>query len=84
MDSAPVCSSYRYADGVIVTRTHGEATSQEQPTGTLRLRDPSLSKMMDAMTKEMITFLEAAGHVKACVEYLVSVCAHQQDGLGRR
>ena len=77
MDVAPVCSSYRYADGAGAVGSLAKlkkssggggaiASVAEQPEGTIRLRDPILSKLMDAMTKEVVTFLEAAGHVKVC------------------
>jgi hypothetical protein len=65
MDSAPVCSSYRYADGVTTPGPGSSHPDEEQPTTTIRLRDANLSKLMDSMTKEAVTYLEAMGHVKA-------------------
>lgn len=66
MDATPVCSSFRYADGVTTAKSHSDSSAQsvEQPSSTIRLRDASLAKLMDSMTKEIVTYLEAKGHVK--------------------
>lgn len=65
-----MCASYRYSETPSESRARAgasRAAKMEQPTSTIRLRDPLLARLMDAMTKEVVTFLEATARVKvAC------------------